>query len=430
LVKVTSDARDTSLGVKLLVLALAAFAAYAPMLGIPLIADDYPNLAQAQRYGSWTGLSALFHDAVFRLRATSYWATFLLWSVSHVTPYAYHAVSLALHVANTCLVYFVGASWQPMRPAAFWAALLFAVHEGHQEAVMWFSAISELLLFFFGMAALLCAFKAAERKRVWPWQLAGTLLFALALLSKESAVFLLPLFLLATPAAGWRRWLVRLFPHAALVALAVASIAAGRAYSFRFSDGSFSLHAPFWITWPHSFARLLWIWGWAAAIAIVLSRERRLERAALFALAWIGVALVPYSFLTYSTQIPSRQTYLASAGLAWIFGLAMAYWSQKWSARPSIATAVVAIMLLHNTVYLWTKKRSQFLERAAPTEQLIALARQTSGPIWVRCFPQPPIVAEAAVRLAAGRDPSSLIWSSAAAAEQQRVAVFCYHGTR
>ena len=38
------------------------------------------------------------------------------------------------------------------------------------------------------------------------------------------------------------------------------------------------------------------------------------------ALVWMGLALVPYSFLTYSTQIPSRQTYLASAGLALLAG--------------------------------------------------------------------------------------------------------------
>ena len=103
--------------------------------------------------------------------------------------------------------------------------------------------------------------------------------------------------------------------YVGLAALAVASVVATRAYSFRFADGSFSLHAPFWIAWPRGFARLMWIWGWiAAAILAMRYREADVRKAAIAALAWIAVALLPYSFLTYSTQIPSRQTYLASAG--------------------------------------------------------------------------------------------------------------------
>ena len=57
----------------------------------------------------------------------------------------------------------------------------------------------------------------------------------ISLLSKESAIILLPLFLLVDPP----RW-KRLFPHALLAALAVASIAQSHANSFRFSDGNFS----------------------------------------------------------------------------------------------------------------------------------------------------------------------------------------------
>lgn len=413
---------------RLLLLAAAAFVAYAPTLLIPLIADDYPNIAQARVYGSPAGLSVLFHDAQFRLRATSYWAMFALWRMSQLTPFVCHAFSLALHIANVWLVYAVGMAWPRMRPAALWAAVFFAVHEGHQEAIMWFSAINELWVFFFGMASLLCWLTVTdrERERAWPWQLAGILLFALALLSKESAVVFLPLFFLTASRVDWRRSMVSLLPHLVLTALALASIASARTYSFRFSDGSFSLHAPFWITWPHSLGRILWIWGWLAAVAIVASKDRPTRRAALFAFAWIGIALVPYSFLTYSTGIPSRQTYLASAGLAWVFGLALAHLSQRFPARPRIVTAVVALVLLHNTGYLWTKKRTQFLERAAPTEQLLALARQTPGTIWVRCFPLPALVAEEAVHLALGRPASSLIWSASAASERPPAAVFCY----
>ena len=44
-----------------------------------------------------------------------------------------------------------------------------------------------------------------------------------------------------------------------LAALALAGVAATSGYSFRFSDGSFSLHAPFWITWPRGMAMVCMI---------------------------------------------------------------------------------------------------------------------------------------------------------------------------
>jgi hypothetical protein len=203
----------------------------------------------------------------------------------------------------------------------------------------------------------------------------------------------------------------------------LASIAQSRSNSFRFNDGSFSLHAPFWLTWPHSFARLLWIWGWPAVLVLFVSGDRRFRRGALAALAWMGIALVPYSFLTYSTQIPSRQVYLASAGLALLVGLALAQFD-----RPKVAAAILAVMLLHNTLYLWTRKRAQFVERAAATEQLIHFARRTPGAIWIRRFPLPAIVAEEAMRLD-GRSPSDLVWSADTARERSAPA-FCFSSKR
>jgi hypothetical protein len=406
---------------QLLVLAAAALLAYAPSLTIPLIADDYPNLSRALTYGAPDGIGTLLHDAQFRLRATSYWAMYGLWQVAGLTSPVYHAASLALHIANTWLVFFVAAAWPRMRPAAFWAAAFFAVHEGHQEAVMWFSAINELLMFLFGMASLWCWRSAPEgAKPAWLREMAGVVLFALALLSKESAIFLLPLFVLAVQPEQWRRRLPRLAPHAVLVLLGLVSIAQSRSNSFRFTDGSFSLQAPFWLTWPHSFSRLLWIWGWPAVLAIFVFGDRRLRRGALAALAWMGIALVPYSFLTYSTQIPSRQVYLASVGLAFLVGLALA----KYQGRR-IAAALLALMLLHNVVYLWTRKRAQFVERAAPTDQLIRFARRNPGAIWVQCFPLSAFTAGETLRLATGRSPSDLVWS-AGAARQRSAAAFCY----
>ncbi len=404
---------------RLLILAGLCVLAYAPALTLPLMEDDYGNLAQAQVYGPPAGFTGLMHDPVFRLRATSYWLMAPLWEAYHLTPWIYHLVSLTLHILNVWLVFGIAAMWPRMRPAAFWAAAFFAVQEGHQEAVMWFSAVNELLLFLFGGASLLCWLVAVRRGGRWLWQVASAALFGLALLSKESAVVFLPLYAVL----GGKRNLPRLIPHLLLACLAVVSIASSRGVSFRFGDGSFSLHAPFWITWPRGMARLLWFWGWLAAAMIVWVRKTGLRQPAWLALAWMGIALVPYSFLTYSTQIPSRQTYLASAGLAFLVGLSLSAAASR--SRPLLAAAA-ALILVSNVGYLWVRKRPQFQARAEPTEKLIALARQTEGPIWVRCFPRNTYIAQEAVHMGAGRSPSILIWSEDEARLRAPAAVFCY----
>ena len=426
----------------LLALAAIATLAYATSLTIPLIADDYPNISQALTYGAPSGLSTLLSDAQFRLRATSYWAMYALWHIAGLTPLVYHIASLLLHIANTWLLFLLAQSWPRLRPAAFWAAAFFAVHEGHQEAVMWFSAINELLMCCFGLAALwawsgprgagIPACSAEIRLGGLPGhetatppsllrESASVVLFALALLSKESAIVLLPLFVLTIDPADYRRRLPRLWPHALLSLCALASIAQSRTNSFRFSDGSFSLHAPFWITWPHSYARLLWIWGWPAAILLLFFVQPAPRRAVLLAALWMGIALAPYSFLTYSTEIPSRQIYLASAGLSLLVGLALAQ-----LAHRRIATCLLCVMLTHNVAYLWTKKHRQFVERSAPTTQLLDFARRhPQSPLWIQCFPLPRIVAEEELRLAAGHSPADLIWT-AADPRAASAAPFCF----
>jgi hypothetical protein len=405
---------------KLLLLAALCLVAYAPALNLPLMEDDFPNISQALAFGSPLAPLA---NPVFRLRTTSYWAMLALYRNFHVAPVPYHIASLLLHIANTWLLYFALLGWPRTRAAAIWAAGFFAVHEGHQEAVMWFSAINELLQFFFGGLALVLYMRGRR------WLAPSLACFALALVSKESAVIFVAFFAVAMwrtpPPAKLFTWTI--LPYLALAGLAAASVAATRSYSFRFADGSFSLSAPFWITWPRGFARLLWIWGWIAlAILALKRRDAAIREAALSALTWTGIALLPYSFLTYSTQIPSRQTYLASAGLAVLFGLAMAQLFAQGARGRRFAAALAIAALLHNVGYLWIRKLPQFMVRAQPTEQLIRMARETHGPVWVQCFPQAQLTAREAIRLGAGLPPEQMIWSPREAEARKPAAVFCY----
>ena len=399
------------------ILALLAIVAYLPTLWQPLLEDDYPHLALANYYGALSHWQDLAHHP-FRFRATSEWFLYLAYNAFGLQAAGYYTLTILLHILATWLVYAMGI-WPVLGfDLAAWAAAFFAVYEGHQEAVMWLSACNELWQFLFVAAAFVCwlHYLFGTRDRRW-YYVRGLICFALAMISKESA----PAFvaLLALPLLWEREAWKAFLPFLALAGVGLYALYAARNSSFRFQDGSFSLQAPFWRILPENFARLFWFWG---LLALVWAWKRN-RRAVLAGLVWAAVALVPYSFLTYSLRIPSRQTYLASAGLAWIVAAGIqevAAWRAK--ALPVLCTAI----LLHNIGYLWIKKRRQYLERAEPTEELIAVARRSEGPIYVKCFPRTRLIAEEAVHLGAGRPASDVIWDAAEAQARHATATFCY----
>lgn len=76
------------------------------------------------------------------------------------------------------------------------AALLFAAHPIHTEVVANIKSADELLALLFGLTALIAALKGMERHRII-WALVAVIGFFLALLSKEGAITLLPIFALS-----------------------------------------------------------------------------------------------------------------------------------------------------------------------------------------------------------------------------------------
>jgi hypothetical protein len=173
-----------------------------------------------------------------------------------------------------------------------------------------------------------------------------------------------------------------------------------------------------------SFGRLLWVWGIAGVLAVLLLQQRKPYRQLMvMAGVWVAAALVPYSFLTYMHRVPSRQTYLASVGLAWVVAAGFrAFEARLRLHRSGVLAAVALLIVATNIGYLWTKKREQFQERAAPTEAFVALARRTTGPIYMRCYPGTPLVYEAALRVETGRAASDLVWDAPRGGETE----FCF----
>jgi hypothetical protein len=411
----------------LLVLAVLAIIAYLPALTQPFIEDDYPNIRLARVYGPISGWEKMADDSVHRVRATSFILSYVIYHVFGLQPAAFYSASILLHILNCWLLFAIGR-WRMIGfKVSFWGAAFFAVYEGHQEAIMWVSACNELLMFLFGFLSflfwLLFLEEGSSRLR---WLALSIFSFVLALLSKESSVIFIVLFALPLlfPQPKLRR-IAWLLPYITIGIVYMASIFMTRSHSFRFQDKSFVLSAPFWVTWTKSYGAMLWFWGLSAILSLIFWRESK--QLLLLSLAWIGISFIPYMFVDYMHRIPSRQTYLASAGLAWLIGAAVVIMRERYgqSYRWIVNTALLMIAL-HNIAYLWTKKRQQFLIRAQPTEQLLSFARRVDGQIFVKCFPLDRLHVEAALELVLNKPPDALIWKEEEARKQPQATIFCY----
>jgi len=372
----------------------------------------------ARQFAPVSGWDDLARDPVYRCRATSHFLTYWTEQLFGLDPVAFNWSSIFLHVLNTLLVFALGI-W----PAVGWrasavAAGFFAIYEGHQEAVMWYAALPELLVFFFSLLAILfwIAWLRGSRNRVSLYA-AALLAFVLAMLSKESGVIVVALMalVLAVERVPFRRSVGLLAPFGVLGLLYAGTIFGSSKDNFFFGDGTFSPGLSFLHVLPNSYGRMLWIWGGIALLAAWLWKTGRRKWLLVTALAWMAIALIPYSFLSYMPRVPSRHTYLASLGLSLLVakGLLCLYRHFRGSHYRWAVYAVAFLILAHNLGYLWTKKQTQYEERAAPTEALIEMVSEGKGPVYVHCFPYNEEIARKAVEVGAGQSPYRVVWHPA-----------------
>ena len=380
------------------VLLTLVIVAYLPSLTLPFIVDDYHQIPLARQFAAH-GWTPLFYNAELRARATYMLLSAALDRMFGFTPLAFHIASIALHALCVLLVYLSGVWTEIGESVAFWAAAFFAIQEGHQEAIMWPAAAGDLLVFLFGMAAWICWVKWLQSGG-WKWYAAAIATFLIALASKESgcafaALILLPV---AFDRKHWRRGLAGAVPFLGMAAAYIFWTWSARVAGPGYHDNRFSLTAPWLRVLLDSWWRLLFIWGLAALGVLVWIGKRADRRLVAAASLWMIFGLLPYCFLTYMLQVPSRLTYLASAGLAWLFGAAAARLYEQH--RRAALAIFCAVALAVNLEILWIKKMSQFRERAEPTELLKQAAAVADGSVTVDCVPLPDFVTEAVLRSA------------------------------
>jgi nitrogen fixation-related uncharacterized protein len=352
----------------LVLVAAAALLTYIPFTDLPPLPDDYCQAELGERLTRSPGW--IWSDPLYRTRFTSIVLTGATLQWLGFSPLAFNWTSVLLHAANAMLVYLMGAvrliGWR----VSLLAALVFAVLERHHEAVVWYAALPELLVFLFSITTLLLWLKWLEGGR--GWLLAATLgAFFLALASKESGV-VLSVVLPATAILLRRRRAEALAWGLFFLGAGVAYFGAswlGRSANQHYRDGTFALSGNFAIVLLRSAARAFWFWGLLALVALLAIRPRRLPRSLWLAAIWIPAALAPYSFLTYMGQIPSRHHYLAGFGVALIVSVAL--WRLRRTQLRRFALVLGLLFVLHNWVYLWTHKRGQFYGRAEAMERYL-----------------------------------------------------------
>ncbi|HKQ59844.1 MAG TPA: tetratricopeptide repeat protein, partial [Candidatus Polarisedimenticolaceae bacterium] len=286
----------------------------------------------------------------------------LLWAIGGGRPIVFHLMNVALHAAVTALLALWVQRVSGDRRLAWGAALLFAVHPANTETVAWIACVPELTYSLCLLAAL--GLHVAGRR----WTALG--LFALALLSKETALVLIPLVLLFELRSGRPLRASASYAGVALAYLGLRfAVLGGLApHSGGIGAAALAMQAP---TLLASYLRVLVAPVHLLAYHVTdpvrsLLELRSLGACGLLAIAgaagvWLGrrrpdlglaAALVVLPLLpallvpgTARVAFAERYTYLSTAGAAWLVA-ALALTAARRNTRAFIAAiAVVALPL-------------------------------------------------------------------------------------
>ncbi len=351
--------------------------AYLPAVNNGFISDDFVLL---DRIDEWAQNPLLmFQSPPDGFRLTNSVFFFLMRGMVGYQSEYFYLAAILIHFLNCLLVFSLARRLLKDDTAAFSSALLMASFRIPQEAIFWLAALNEGLMTLFALLAILCWIS-----RRFP---ASGLAYCAALLSKESAL-LLPFFFLimerlSSSHPGPRtRWIFPALPGLGFLLTFFLPEAPTRLSQFyQFGPHGFSVLFL-------SLAKLTMPWLALVLGFMIWKKGHRPERKWLWLAGWPVLALLPYIFLTYQSQVPSRHFYLASAG--WVLVLSLLISLLSFRVRAGFLILFVSA----NVLYTWMRKDGQFEERAAPTNALIqVLKREEPGRLSILDFPLNPWIA-------------------------------------
>lgn len=331
------------------------------------ITDDYSLVVWNPNVKSW--------ESLFRIFTSGYWdaagctrglyrpLAILSFLIEHplagVNPFVYHLDNVLLHFLCSVLCYLVIKEIFNKKDVAVIAAVLFAVHPVHTEAVSWVSGRAELLSAFFALLSILVFIKNRASK---PYYILSIVLYFLGLLSKESAA-VVPIILAAyillfdAPERGRLKraaYLVLPFMGVLLMFIVLKKVIIGsvgpqewdqalygvdayhRALAMgvalfeyvRLSFLPFGLRADYFFPPPASFLNIKVMFSAAMLVSALILSRKAAERSklALFAATWFFVTLLPVSNIVPAGIVMSeRALYMPSLGVCLLIGGALSY---------------------------------------------------------------------------------------------------------
>jgi len=364
-----------------------ACAVFLPSIAFDFVRDDRELLLDGSRLRA--------PGTLLHVLASDYWsaaggesglwrpcAVFTLWvdgNLSGWSPAWFHAANVLAHGFTTFLLVLVVAAYGGGAVAMWLAGLWFGLMPAHVESVAWIAGRTDVWCALFALAALILARDGRAGRR------AGPAAFALALLSKESAATIAPVFALppapaseaapaaatGTPSVAWKTAVPYLLvlalwaplhalvvrPHPGLAGLKAEGAArlwtalAIPAWELRFLLPGVG-HSPDWMIAPLASpapAALVGLLLYAiAAVVIVRLAAARDPLATPLAIVWFPLAGMSALALTRGAVFSGeRHVYLASAGAAW----AVAVWIERLRrsrAVPAVLTrnALLAVALI------------------------------------------------------------------------------------
>jgi tetratricopeptide (TPR) repeat protein len=357
---------------------LAGCAVFAPTLGYSFLNwDDDVYILRNPWIGalSVANLQGIFTRPYFQnylpLHLFSYMLDHALWGLRAM---GYHLSSVLLHGLNAVLCLAVVRRMSRSLAIGFLAALFFALHPSHVEAVAWVSSRKEVLSTTFLLLSLLFYLRARRGETLRPWPYAASVLFFLGAMLSKVSVLVLPAFLLlldaVPPGAGtrarpsWARALAEKIPYGIVGAILIfvnsrVQVTARAAYAH---DPLRYLTVKGHAVWNYlgllfglggnpdydlpriaGLGTLLALAGWlvlpAAGYALYRSR-RRLE---FLGVGWVLLTLLPALLFPLVTYMADRYLYAPSIGFCWALAAALAGARARWARGAAVALSVALL---------------------------------------------------------------------------------------
>jgi len=196
-----AESRVTSLREKYIVRTLLLITAvtYVGSVRFDFVYDDFPQIVNNPFLKAWHYVPQYFVSSVWKQMSPAspgnyYRPLFLLmlranYALFAGRPLGWHLFAIGMHVLVTWLVYLVVRKMTGQFTTAWLAALIFGVHPIHHEVVAWVSGTTESLFAVLFLLAFFAYLKSLEGSKTI-WMSLSCALYALALLSKETAIVL------------------------------------------------------------------------------------------------------------------------------------------------------------------------------------------------------------------------------------------------